>query len=79
MFNHGNMAGTVAVYKAVAEQLIREGGLTAEERMRLQTGLDATDAHDMRASAWQLRYALDDVSASLHGDGQMQTNRDMTR
>jgi uncharacterized surface protein with fasciclin (FAS1) repeats len=79
MFNHGNMAGTVAVYKAVAEQLIREGGLSAEERIRLQTGIDqAADAHDMRASAWQLRYALDDVSASLHSDGQMRTNRDMT-
>ena len=80
MFNHGNAAGTVAVYKAVAEQLMREGSLTAEERSRLAMGMaEAADAHNMRASAWQLRYALDDVSDSLHSNGQMQARQDMTR
>ncbi|MEM1174944.1 MAG: fasciclin domain-containing protein [Pseudomonadota bacterium] len=71
MFNHGNASATVAVYKAVSEQLIRSGGLNAEERMRLQVGLDqASSSRNMRTSAWQLRYALDDVNDSLHG-GQM--------
>ncbi len=71
MFNHGNMSATVAVYKAVSEQLIRTGGLNAEERMRLQVGLDqAANTQSTRTSAWQLRYALDDVNESLHG-GQM--------
>ena len=71
MFNHGNASSTVAVYKAVSEQLIRTGGLNSEERMRLQVGLDqASNMHNSRASAWQLRYALDDVNESLHG-GQM--------
>jgi len=76
MFNHGNAQGTVAVYMAVAEQLMREGNLTAEERARLGVGLmEAANSHSSRASAWQLRYALDDVSDSLHGRGQMQTRR----
>jgi len=68
MFNDGNAAGTVGVYSAVAERLVREGGLSGEERARLVAGMDAArDAHGSRASAWQLRYALDDVSDSLHG------------
>ena len=80
MFNHGNMQGTVAVYKAVSEQLMREGNLTTEERARLEVGLrEAANTHSSRASAWQLRYALDDVNASLHGNGRMQANRQMSR
>ncbi len=71
MFNHGNASATVAVYKAVSEQLIRSGGLNSEERMRLQVGIEqASSASNARTSAWQLRYALDDVNDSLHG-GQM--------
>ena len=31
------------------------------------------------ASAWKLRYALDDVNDSLHGNGQMQSSRQMSR
>jgi uncharacterized surface protein with fasciclin (FAS1) repeats len=80
MFNHGNMQGTVAIYQAVSERLMREGNLTAEERARLEVGLmDAAGAQTSRASAWQLRYALDDVNDSLHGNGQMQVNRQMSR
>ena len=80
MFNHGNAAGTVAVYQAVSRQLIREGGLSAEERARLETGLkEADDARGARSMAWQLRYALDDVSDSLHGNGRMQARSAMTR
>ena len=80
MFNHGNAQGTVAVYRAVAEKLMRQGGLSAEERARLEVGLmAAADARDARASAWQLRYALDDVMGSLHGNGQMQVRSTMTR
>ncbi len=80
MFNHGNMQGTVAVYKAVSQQLMREGSLTAEERARLEVGLmEAANTHNSRASAWQLRYALDDVNDSLHGNGRMQANRQMSR
>lgn len=80
MFNHGNAHGTVAVYKAVAEHLIREGSLTAEERARLEVGLmQAANSSNSRAGAWQLRYALDDVNDSLHGDGRMQASRQMSR
>lgn len=32
MFNHGNAQGAVAVYKSVAEKLMRKGSLIAEER-----------------------------------------------
>ncbi len=80
MFNHGNARGTVAVYTAVSEQLLRQGDLTAKERGRLETGLEEADrAHGARASAWELRYALDDVRASLHGEDRMQAASRMTR
>ncbi len=80
MFNHGNAQGTVVVYRAVAEQLMREGGLSAEERARLDIGMtEAADSRDARASAWKLRYALDDVMDSLHGNGQMQVRSEMAR
>ena len=80
MFNHGNAQGTAAVYKAVAEKLMREGSLNAEERARLEVGLmEAADAGTARTGAWQLRYALDDVNASLHGNGQMRVSSSMTR
>ena len=80
MFNHGNAQATVAIYQSTAEKLIQAGGLTAEERARLEVGLmEAQRANNSRASAWQLRYALDDVSDSLHGSGQMQVARQMSR
>jgi len=80
MFNHGNAAGTVAVYKAATEQLMRFGGLNAEERARLQMGMKAADAgRNASVSAWELRYALDDVSESLHNNGQMQARARMSR
>ncbi len=73
MFNHGNPAGTVAVYMAVAEELLTVGDLTREEEMRLELGIkEARDARSASAAAWDLRYALDDVSDSLHSGG-MQT------
>lgn len=79
MFNHGNAAATVAVYRSTAEKLMRFGGLNAEERSRLETGLvQAAQARNVQASAWQLRYALDDVNDSLHS-GQMQVNSAMTQ
>ena len=79
-FNHGNAEMTVAVYQAVSEKLMREGGLTAEERARLEVGLmEAANASSMRDSAWKLRYALDDVNGSLHGNGLMEVNTAMTR
>lgn len=80
MFNHGNAQGTVAVYKAVSEKLMRKGNLSAEERARLEVGLmEAASSNNARAGAWRLRYALDDVSASLHGNGEMQVGNTMTR
>ena len=80
MFNHGNAEGTVAVYTAAAEKLMRFGGLNAEERARLEMGLnDAASARSANAGAWELRYALDDVSASLHNNGKMQASARMTR
>lgn len=79
-FNHGNADMTVAVYKTVSETLMREGSLTAEERARLEVGLmEAANASSARASAWKLRYALDDVSDSLHGNRRMEASTMMTR
>lgn len=80
MFNHGDAQGTVTVYKTVAEKLMREGSLSAEERARLELGLmAAANSRNAQAGAWQLRYALDDVSESLHGNGQMRATSTMTR
>ena len=79
-FNHGNADMTVAVYKTVSETLMRAGDLTAEERARLETGLmEAANASSTSASAWELRYALDDVNGSLHSNGRMEVNTVMTR
>ena len=68
MFNHGNAEGTVAVYTSAAERLMTSADLSLGERNRLERGLRAS-RHSASASesAWQLRYALDDVMASLHG------------
>ena len=72
MFNHGDAQGTVAVYMSVSERLMGEASLTAKERARLEAGLmQAGSAHSASASAWKLRYALDEVSDSLHGNSQM--------
>ena len=80
MFNHGNAAGTAAIYQSVSEKLMRTGGLNAEERARLDMGLvKAAESRDARASAWQLRYALDDVNASLHNNGRMVVRTSMSR
>ena len=51
------------------------------ERNRLQRGLQASDhSQTARESAWQLRYALDDVRASLHETGEMMASeRSMDR
>lgn len=80
MFNHGNAGGTVAVYMAAADKLLQFGGLNTEQRARLKVGL--SEAEGMRSassSAWELRYALDDVSASLHNNGKMQASSRMSR
>ncbi len=80
MFNHGNAAGTAAIYKSVSENLIRSGALNGEERARLEMGLvEAAEARNARNSAWQLRYALDDVNASLHNNGRMMVRTSMSR
>ena len=80
MFNHGNAEGTAAVYMSAAEKLMRFGGLNAEERARLEMGLTAADtATNASASAWQLRYALDDVNTSLHNNGEMRASSSMSR
>ena len=80
MFNHGNAEGTAALYMAASEKLLRFGGLNTEERARLQMGMTAAStAASANASAWELRYALDDVSTSLHNNGKMQPSSRMSR
>lgn len=71
MFNHGNPAATVSIYADAARTLVSFADLSMSERNRLERGLSASN-HSQSASesAWQLRYALDDVMASLHASGQ---------
>ncbi len=74
MFNEGNVAATVAVYTMAAESLL---SLASEEMNemeinRLERGLsDASHSESASERAWTLRYALDDVNASLHGRSKM--------
>ena len=72
MFNHGNATATVTIYTNAARTLLSSADLSTSERNRLQRGLRASEhSGSARESAWQLRYALDDVRASLHESGEM--------
>jgi len=72
MFNHGDASGTVNVYTDVARALVSSADLSTGERKRLERGLSASDhSGSARESAWQLRYALDDVLSSLRDNGDM--------
>ena len=81
MFNHGNPAATATIYTTAAETLLETADLSNSEQMRLQRGLQASEhSGDARESAWQLRYALDDVQASLFATRDMVANeRAMSR
>lgn len=66
MFNHGNPQATAMIYSKTARALIDGAELNMAERKRLERGLRSSEhSADARESAWQLRYALDDVSESL--------------
>ena len=81
MFNHGNPSGTAVIYKRAAETLLQSADLSFSEQMRLQRGLRASDhSGNARESAWQLRYALDDVQATMSATREMvASERAMTR
>ncbi|NNF52035.1 MAG: fasciclin domain-containing protein [Gammaproteobacteria bacterium] len=66
MFNHGNADGTAMVYSKAARALLGNADLTTMERNRLELGLSSSErSENARESAWQLRYALDDVMDSM--------------
>lgn len=68
MFNHGDHTGTVALYTRTANTLLSSAQLKTSERQRLQSALeDSAQMRTAQQSAWTLRYALDDVMRSLHG------------
>jgi uncharacterized surface protein with fasciclin (FAS1) repeats len=72
MFNHGDRAGTHALYADTAMRLLREAELDTGDANRLRRGLAAAQAADSSAdAAWQLRYAMDDVLESLEQDTRM--------
>lgn len=80
MFNHGNARGTAMIYSNTARALLEGAELNGMERERLQEGLrDSQHSDSARASAWQLRYALDDVSDSLMDDSRTMASRSMNR
>jgi len=83
MFNEGNAAATVAVYTMAAESLLNlaSDDMNAMETNRLKRGLnDASHSGSASERAWTLRYALDDVNASLHGSTKMMAaQRTMSR
>ncbi len=66
MFNHGNVEGTTMTYSRAARALLADADLNTMERNRLELGLSSSEhSSTARESAWQLRYALDDVIESL--------------
>lgn len=66
LFNHGNHEATMALYRVTAQALMSFAGLEPSQEQRLARGLmDARAAGSAGRGAWALRYALDDVSASL--------------
>ena len=79
MFNHGNPGATVRIYAEAARTLVSSADLSISERNRLERGLSASN-HSRSAgeSAWQLRYALDDVMASLRESGQRMASQSST-
>ena len=80
MFNHGNATATAAIYSTTAQTLLESAELSQSEQMRLKRGLRAGEsADDARESAWQLRYALDDVSESLMATADMAARPAMSR
>lgn len=71
LFNDGNLK-TVALYLLTAESLLDNATLDKDNTVRLKKALRQTKrSHDARANAWDLRYALDDVRASLMGEMRM--------
>ena len=67
MYNHGNPRGTVEIYATAARSMLTSNSdLTRSEKALLMQGLsESMGLRDPRDQAWRLRYALDDVSASL--------------
>jgi uncharacterized surface protein with fasciclin (FAS1) repeats len=66
LFNHGNHEATMALYLVTAQSLMSFAELEMSQEQRLARGImDARAAASAARGAWALRYALDDVSASL--------------
>lgn len=75
-FNHGNPEMTVDIYAATARKLTASAELSHGDRMSLSKALRGSEhANSDRASAWMLRYALDDVRTSLKDDTIMSNDR----
>ncbi len=72
LFNHGNHEATLALYRVTATSLMSFAELEPSQEQRLARGLmDARAAGSADRGAWALRYALDDVSASLAEERQV--------
>lgn len=72
LFNHGNHEATMALYMVTAHSLMSFAELEPSQEQRLARGImDARAAASADRGAWALRYALDDVSASLGDERQV--------
>jgi uncharacterized surface protein with fasciclin (FAS1) repeats len=69
LYNNGMPAATIAIYEVAARGVLAlQGGIPAQARTRLETGLreaDRTREEDDRA--WVLRRALDDAARIIEG------------
>lgn len=69
MFNHGNPQATAKIYQMTAQELVDNAILRSAERKRLEQVLaDNATTDSAEEMAWKLRYALDEVIASMRTD-----------
>ena len=68
MFNQGHHQATTQIYAMTAKTLLDRATLLNGERKSLQAALDKSESNDATQGAWMLRYALDEVMASLRSD-----------
>ena len=68
MFNQGHHQATTTIYSNTAKALLKDASLLKAERDRLQDALNESAGANAMQGAWMLRFALDEVMASLRSD-----------
>jgi len=67
LYNAGDVRGCAALYRATAEELVSLdlGEMPAALKTRVQAALERAEGREPSRSAWELRYAFDDLLFAL--------------